>query len=493
MKQNFFLIFIIISFLLLGGIGIKPLLGPYGDNARYLVLAQSLLKKKGMRLINYPHQPPEPKVPIGYPLVLATVMTLFGQNFVLLKCSSLFFMAAGFFTFYFVLRGYNFYGLSTILVLMTAIFNMHFLEHSRDLFVEPLFILLFMLVCLFMAKYEQGNKKLYLKIAFILSLITFFVRQIGVILLLAEAIVLARRKERLLSLFFVIVFLCLVAFWIFQNMQLENTYLKEFLSQGSYLLPSPKKITFFSLIKRYSYETLVYLGDIVIDFLFPLAGYIKPRTNFWALKIFFSLSACGLTLFGFLRLPLLHRKSFLAITSILYALCLPLFPTYGIRYLLPIGLVIIFYFVWGIRNIKLPRAIILVIVILLVIGNLFSAISDLFKPQRIFSDSVKNFYAALEFLKKNVSPAVIVCRKPYLGYIISGHKTLGFSTSTDVAYLYQEMINQGATHVIVDNIDIAGINLTRKYVEPVVRTFKSNFRLIYRLEHPLTEVYEIIR
>ena len=56
-----------------------------GDDAHYVVLAQAIATGMGLRQINSPRMPPETTFPLGFPLLLAPAIRLFGVNITALK------------------------------------------------------------------------------------------------------------------------------------------------------------------------------------------------------------------------------------------------------------------------------------------------------------------------------------------------------------------------------------------------------------------------
>ena len=62
----------------------NPNLSTNGDNAHYIVLGMSLAQGSGFKEISNPEMPPA-IAPVGYPLLLAPLLALFPDNYLLLK------------------------------------------------------------------------------------------------------------------------------------------------------------------------------------------------------------------------------------------------------------------------------------------------------------------------------------------------------------------------------------------------------------------------
>ena len=86
------IIYIVISLLCFDP---KPFLG--GDNAVYIILAESLCKYGEMRDLQYPDEPLHTQYPHGLQLLLAPIVAVFGRNILIMKLLILSTGAVGFF------------------------------------------------------------------------------------------------------------------------------------------------------------------------------------------------------------------------------------------------------------------------------------------------------------------------------------------------------------------------------------------------------------
>ena len=94
MNEKIFVVCFLILFALLSWAGIQDIPGPGGDNARYIILAQSLSSGKGASLINFPGEPLDTVIPPLYPSFLASLIMIFGFSVFLCNLSSLFLMVS---------------------------------------------------------------------------------------------------------------------------------------------------------------------------------------------------------------------------------------------------------------------------------------------------------------------------------------------------------------------------------------------------------------
>ncbi len=90
--QKYYIFIFIIVTLLIGTVRFNGIpVGISHDDARYIVLAESLSQGSGYHLINYPDAPSEEAFPPGWPLLLAPIVALFPFNFTIYKLFSMLF------------------------------------------------------------------------------------------------------------------------------------------------------------------------------------------------------------------------------------------------------------------------------------------------------------------------------------------------------------------------------------------------------------------
>jgi hypothetical protein len=147
----------------------------------------------------------------------------------------------------------------------------------------------------------------------------------------------------------------------------------------------------------------------------------------------------------------------------------------------------------GIRFLQ-KKQVIAVLLCCAVLANAMPAASDIIAIRKGYPGQWGNYYRSLYYLKQNAGrSSVIICRKPFLGYLLSGHKTLGYSYGSGPEEIFAEIMNSPAGYVIVDGLNIGGTYFSRKYIKPAIEAHRDNFVLVYKIDDPLTEVYEIKR
>ncbi len=76
----FLFIYIVLSFFLF-----DPKLFSGGDNAVYIILAESIVSGEGYKDMYMPDEPPHSQYPFGFPIMLSVPILIFGTNIILLK------------------------------------------------------------------------------------------------------------------------------------------------------------------------------------------------------------------------------------------------------------------------------------------------------------------------------------------------------------------------------------------------------------------------
>ena len=211
--------------------------GAHFDDARYVILAQSLVKSDSYGMINYPGEPGETQYPFGYPLLLAPFVAMFPGNFDVLKVVSLLAILANATIVFWGWRWFSsrsyWWALAVLSLLLLAPITIVF---TRRVMSEPIFIT-FYLLAIILAEQSARSRKVRGWIIWISLVLTgvLFLRTIGIILVASILfyLLLSRRKRFLKELFFIgslmVLFVGLIL--AFTSVQIDNlipaTYLDD--------------------------------------------------------------------------------------------------------------------------------------------------------------------------------------------------------------------------------------------------------------------------
>jgi hypothetical protein len=114
---------------------LNPLLGTMGDNAKYIILAKSIVSGNGFRNLNFPGAPRETKYGFGYPVLIAPVVYFFPDNVIALKLVTVFFAILALLAVFQLFKGYtDLPGAIAVMALSggSSYFDEFFLKGSYD-------------------------------------------------------------------------------------------------------------------------------------------------------------------------------------------------------------------------------------------------------------------------------------------------------------------------------------------------------------------------
>jgi hypothetical protein len=123
----------------------------------------------------------------------------------------------------------------------------------------------------------------------------------------------------------------------------------------------------------------------------------------------------------------------------------------------------------------------------LVLANLADAARN--EPGR--NPRWRQYVAGMEWIRDNTpADAVVLCRKPYLGFLISKRRTVGVPRSTDRAVFFEELARAGVGYVVVDSLPLPG---TREVVIPAIKSRRDHFVLVHRRRNPPLWIFSPLR
>ncbi|MBU1124487.1 MAG: glycosyltransferase family 39 protein, partial [Candidatus Omnitrophica bacterium] len=431
-----------------------------------------------------------------YPFFLAMVMGLFGNNLFILNLTSLLLMVGVLVLFY---RFMYILNIPIPLRLVSlALFALHpwVIEYSRVTLTEAGFMLCVLLVCYYLARFEEEKKESYFIPALVFITVAFFTRYIGILLLVPLCIVLFSRKAYRLFWVSIMVGMVLVGIFMWRSvLHYHEGYLSEFFNRGNYIIPAQGIISPLGVMRRYLYASAAYVGDSIPDFLIPVFRNIVPRSTFWGVKITAGIFFFLIIIKGYLVAWRHSLSKYFLLFTLVYCIFLPIFPTYGGRYLAGVYPFLILFFLAGLAKVAIARKPFFCTlgVIFLLSSHILVARQDLSVIRGGYAPAWKNLYRCFRYIREaDFDPQTIVLsRKPYVGYLVSGHKTIGYPRIQDRKNMLEYIIKTNAKYVIVDTVNIGGIYFSQQYLKPVVQEHKDIFRCIYRTSDPLTEVYQV--
>lgn len=336
-----------------------------GASAIKLLQARSLLEGRGYTDIGRLGAPPEIARPPGFAVVVAAIMSVFGEDMLALKIINNFFAALAAVALFFLLRGRtDDPGLSAALVLAGFLFPSQFVI-ARYLEAEFLFAFLFFgALAMFEAAQDRGFKDRALLAGFALAMtLACLVRTVGLCLVPAAVLVLlvsasATRQTRMLWAGVILTsWLAVGGGWMLRNQLAapkgELTYLNPFMvgepvssvywlleDQRVPLLPPPSPGGLKELLGRVPPNAGFFLRQV--------AENLWPASRAWSWVGVITLTALPLALtflgFGF---GLVLKRRLADFTVLCYLPLILLWPYQDNRFLLPVVPLLMLYLVEG--------------------------------------------------------------------------------------------------------------------------------------------------
>ena len=226
-----------------------------GDSVTYVLLAESILESGDGYSLSLEPGPPEPhtKYPPGYPLFLAPLVAIFGRNFVVLKLLSTLFTAGSVALFCgYARRGRD--ALPWFWVALAFAVSPGVIDYSRWMLSEAPF-LFFTLGALWMLREDArgtgAGRPFWLALA--ASVMSFYVRSIGALLLVATSLSYLLRREWRKFLIHGTIGAGLTIPWLVRSRLVTGTtssYFEEFLLENVYA-PEAGYLDLFGMAGRF--------------------------------------------------------------------------------------------------------------------------------------------------------------------------------------------------------------------------------------------------
>jgi len=518
--SRFSLIFILVLGLLCAALLLNGHLVPAGDNATYIILGQSLATGKGYRMISDPRSPAMALYPPGYPLLLAGVLVLTGTAHHLLsaivpmKLVSIALHLGAIALAYAIFRRRN-PRLAVMTALLVAV-NPGLLHFSNEVGTEiPYLFLSFGCLWLFEGRRREPGNGLLVFVAVLLAL-TCYVRSIALVVAVSFGFYLLLRKEFKGALLLLVVTAVLTVPWFIYTSSLPTTgtsvglgrgYLALYFSSDPY---GTARANVSDWAARLVQNVRIYALDIWPNVLFPHASAVARLLG--SMGIVFLAAISALVLLGFVLEARRGHASewyvalfFASCVGYLWAqsrLIVPIIP-FAIYYLLVAVHFLLELISPGKRQIQ--RAVLILACLALTLSAMLADARSIQRNLRYgFGQPVDTYYArdaewsnylqAMRWIAADTTePAVVMCRKADLLYILTGHRALEYPYSADGTELMQVVRDNGVAYVIEDAF--TWTRTTEQYLQPALESWRAAdpaaLSLVYETDAPHTRVWRV--
>ncbi|MFN8432565.1 MAG: hypothetical protein U0V18_01005 [Anaerolineales bacterium] len=440
-KSNLFLLGLILASAVLALLRFNSLqIGTSYDDAKYIILAESLASGEGYQLINFPRPQIERNFPPGWPLVLAPFTLVFPKNYDALKVVSLVLWLAS------ILLVYKIFSkrlTSPYLEILTALvaLNPLLVGTSVTLMSESAYLFFSLLAFLTFDK-TNGKSFIWLILAAVLAFYTQQVRTIGIALTVSLLVILVlskRYKEMGLVAMLFIVGFTLQSWLNFRNggTVISSGYEAQVLS-GSMM----------EKIAQVWSNLLGYLNQVLAGSLIPIFGTRLDTTFGWLFIVLNIVILLLLIVGSFITKP---KNEWMHVYFVMYTVGVLAFwnPQVGsvkARFLIPILPFLYFYFLSGLKwltrgNSRTVIGTASVIALILLARNL----QDRRSPVH---EQMTDLSIGTSWVAENApADAIVMVNEPVPAYVHVQRKTINFPKNGQDLEQYVE--NQGIDYIVI--------------------------------------------
>lgn len=460
-------------------------IGTSYDDAKYIILAESLASGQGYELINFPRPQIERNFPPGWPLVLAPFTLVFPKNYDVLKVVSLVMWLASIFLVYKLFSKRLTSPYLEILTVLVAL-NPLLVGSSVTVMSESAY-LFFSLLALLILDRTDGKHIGWILLAAFLAFYSQQIRSIG-IALTTSLLVILLLKRRFKDLGIVTV-LFVIGFLIQAGINLRN---------GGTVISSgyEAQVLSGSVMEKVGQvwaNTSGYFDQVLAGALVPIFGTRLDATFGW---LFFLLNIAILLtlllgLFTF-KLEWMHVYFIIYAAGIL-AFWNPQVGSVKARFLIPILPFLYFYFLSGLKwltreNSRITIGISIAIALVLVARNL----QDWRSPIR---EQMTDLSIGTSWVAENApADAIVMVNEPVPAYVHVKRKTINFPKNDQELEAYLK--NQGIDYIVIAPLlrspRSTELNKDVQKMQATLEAMPDVFQLVFEDIENNLRVYEYI-
>jgi 4-amino-4-deoxy-L-arabinose transferase-like glycosyltransferase len=489
----------------------KPHTG--GDNASYIILAESVLRSGDGYSDNITPGPPKPHTQygFGYPLLLSPLVWLFGRNVVLLKLFSLV-LAVGSVALFSLLAKRMLPPVAWAGLTLAAALNPVIVDYSHWILSEIAFLFFSLLSLYLMSRSEDSGLKGKVGRWFWLGVLsltfTAHIRTIGLGFAIAGFAYYGLRRSWIRLLVFTLAVSVLLAPWMIRNRMAkqgeDKGYAYQLLLKNPYS-PEEGTIGVAGLPARALRNVRIYAGTQLARVVLGSEGAGQKNAAVVAISVL-----CALLISAGLIARLAAGPALLEVYVLVYLGVVLIWPEAwsDVRFLMPVVPLLLLYLVRGVelgaRAVRFTTTVpgitaaaaglVLALVglgsqLVRVPENL-GMVGDYLAGDRYAGYPVnwRHLYGAADWVKENTpESSVVTVRKPRLFYLHTGRKVNGYPFTTDRDSVFAEISR--TDYVVIDAVS----GTTYRYLLPAVQEHKESFKVVFALQDPLTAVLEVQR
>jgi len=473
-------------------------IGSNADDSIYVVLGKSLAEGNGYRMISSPENYVNVEYPPLFPVFIAGIFILGGNIFVI-KLLITVLGVLSIYSLYLFLKKFLNDKKAFIITVLTGISPL-FIFYAHQVLSEVPYFLFSILALYFFVKYLDNSSNKNLLLCSLFVLLSYFIRTIGFVLIVAMGLYVAfekLNKKDLRKFIFIILIIALpILLWSVRILSNEGetyeqySYKDIFLRNNLYDFDSGG-LDINGILNRVLYngeKHIIQFSKTVFD---PInwASLFYPNLKWLEFSI---ISIVFLIIVFGLILSLIKNRTIIEYYFLTYVFFIFLIPDPSSRFLFPVIPFIINYFLKGAEFIfkKLDKKrVINLLVVLIVICSVLSISKDIYFEHKEdyylnnWGENVDGFVDMALWSKDNIPKENnVIVYNPMMFYLLSDIK----GNSPYLSYNKEEVLNQiykkNAEYVIIDK------GVGKRYLSPVID--KEHFEKIY--ERDGNHIYRVI-
>lgn len=486
--SNLFLLAVILASAVLALLRFDSLqIGTSYDDAKYIILAESLASGEGYQLINFPRPQIERNFPPGWSLLLSPFTLVFPKNYDALKLVSLVLWLSSIFLVY---KLFSKRLTSPYLEILTALvaLNPLLVGTSVTVMSESAYLFFSLLALLSFDKTDE-KKTGWLILAIFLAFYTQQIRSIGIALTVSLLIILfLSRRFKELGIFVV---LFVVGFSIQSWINLRN---------GGTVISSGYEAQVLSgsimeKIGQVGSNAVGYFEQVLAGSLIPIFG-TRLDTMFGWLFILLNIVILLLLVLGMFaikpKLEWMHIYFVIYIAGIL-AFWNPQVGSVKARFLIPILPLLYFYFLNGLKwltreNSRIVMGVAFGVALVLLARNL----QDWRSPIR---EQMTDLSLGTSWLAEHAPvDAVVMVNEPVPAYVHVQRKTINFPKNDQELEAYLQ--NQGVDYVVIAPLlqspQSTELSKDVQEIQSIIESLPNAFELVFEDTENNVKVYQYI-
>ncbi|MDE0965218.1 MAG: hypothetical protein OSB73_18975 [Candidatus Latescibacteria bacterium] len=483
-----------------------------GDNTEFITLARSMAAGEGLLHINSPDPQPATKYPFGLPLLLAPMQWFFPGDWVPMKAWVLVVFAAGMGALYQLAKERVGAGPALAVVVLSLTAGKSYLTHGPDgLVFGPLLLhyshqimseapyLTFSLLALWLVERgiaREGIKDNWWLIGgFGCTMWAYYIRTAGITLIAAVVVYMLLRRDYRRGLIFGGAAVACWLPWTLRNKAVGGggVYIEQLFMVNPYH-PDRGLLDFAGFVERFIGHIGLYLTRELPNTLVPF--FDSAETIFHPASLLLILLAVAATVFCVKRgenlLLLVYAAFFMGVVL--------LWPWPGDRFLIPIVPVLVFLAVWVVLKTQdilvakggagVSKVLVWALLCICLVGQVAGVKRLADYAEADYPPPWSRYYQAGLWLKANTSEdAIVLCRKGYWMYIVSGRRCIGFPFE-EPAQVLAYMEREQADYVVLESL---GFPQTVQYLVPAVNEYRDRFEALWQDQTVPTYVLRFLK